>query len=461
MTRFSSGVVDVKPSVQTWLELVRTAVDLAVQVDSAGTIRDVSVGESVADVVGWESLVGKPWTSVVASDSRTKAEALLAAGAVASRSREVNVELEGVGQFPFRFSALKLDEPHGILMVGRDYRSVSAMQQRMVALQQTADREYARLRQADTRYRLFFHVCAEAVLVTEVEGLRVVEANPAAATLFEAPPSDLVRQSAYAFLDAESRKALESMVSAVSSGARPTELQVRLADRPTPLTLSMSLFRQSGTPLVLLRLWLTSTRTNVATASSTRLRALIEAMPDSFVVVSPDRRILSANPAFCELVSQANEQQVLGESIERWLGRPGVDLKIMFANLKEHGSVRNFATLVRTDVGPPQEAVVTAVAVNEGEVPCVGFTIRPAASRLLLAPSALPRSVDQLKELVGRVPIKEIVRESADLIERLCIQAALDVSDNNRASAAQLLGLSRQGLYSKLRRYGLVNSEPS
>jgi DNA-binding NtrC family response regulator len=73
----------------------------------------------------------------------------------------------------------------------------------------------------------------------------------------------------------------------------------------------------------------------------------------------------------------------------------------------------------------------------------------------------LPRSVDQLKELVGRVPIKEIVRESADLIERLCIQAALDVSDNNRASAAQLLGLSRQGLYSKLRRYGLVSTEPA
>jgi transcriptional regulator PpsR len=457
LTAQGSGGADITP--ETWRGLVRAAVDLALVVDPRGVIRDVSLGEGAADLEAVKVLVGQPWLSSVAIDSRGKAEALLA-GTSAGRSREVNLEVEGVGQLPFRFSAVTLQEPQGMLMVGRDQRPVAALQQRMVSLQQTADREYARLRQADTRYRLFFHVSAEAVLVTELDGLRVLEANPASGTMFGAPPSDLVRQSAYELVDADSRKALESLVSAVSSGARPTDLQVTLKNRENPTTVSISLFRQSGTPLVLLRLWESSERENVVSASSARLQSIIEAMPDSFVVVDDDRRILSANAAFCELVSQANEQQVLGEPIDRWLGRAGVDLKIMFANLKEHGSVRNFSTIVRTDVGPPQEAVVTAVTVNDGKVPCVGFAIRPAASRLFMAPSALPRSVDQLKELVGRVPIKEIVRESADLIERLCIQAALDVSDNNRASAAQLLGLSRQGLYSKLRRYGLVTTEP-
>jgi DNA-binding protein Fis len=37
----------------------------------------------------------------------------------------------------------------------------------------------------------------------------------------------------------------------------------------------------------------------------------------------------------------------------------------------------------------------------------------------------------------------------------LCIETALDMSNDNRASAALLLGLSRQSLYVKLRRYGL------
>ena len=45
--------------------------------------------------------------------------------------------------------------------------------------------------------------------------------------------------------------------------------------------------------------------------------------------------------------------------------------------------------------------------------------------------------------------------ETTDVIERLCIEAALELTRDNRASAAEMLGLSRQSLYVKLRRYGL------
>jgi DNA-binding NtrC family response regulator len=41
------------------------------------------------------------------------------------------------------------------------------------------------------------------------------------------------------------------------------------------------------------------------------------------------------------------------------------------------------------------------------------------------------------------------------VIERLCIEAALELTNDNRATAAEMLGLSRQSLYVKLRRYGL------
>ena len=51
--------------------------------------------------------------------------------------------------------------------------------------------------------------------------------------------------------------------------------------------------------------------------------------------------------------------------------------------------------------------------------------------------------------------LKDMVREATDVIERLCIEAALELTGDNRASAAEMLGLSRQSLYIKLRRYGL------
>ena len=65
----------------------------------------------------------------------------------------------------------------------------------------------------------------------------------------------------------------------------------------------------------------------------------------------------------------------------------------------------------------------------------------------------------QMTKLVGRVSLKELVRESTDLIEKLCIEAALELTDDNRASAAEMLGLSRQSLYVKLRRFGLDIAE--
>ena len=98
------------------------------------------------------------------------------------------------------------------------------------------------------------------------------------------------------------------------------------------------------------------------------------------------------------------------------------------------------------------------MAVTQGDQPCLGFTIRAVGRRLpaeTRAARELPRSVEQLTELVGRVPLKDLVRETTDVIERLCIEAALEITGDNRASAAEILGLSRQSLYVKLRRYGL------
>ena len=58
------------------------------------------------------------------------------------------------------------------------------------------------------------------------------------------------------------------------------------------------------------------------------------------------------------------------------------------------------------------------------------------------------------------MPLKALVRQSTDVVEKLCIEAALKLTGDNRASAAELLGLSRQSLYSKLRRHNLGDIGP-
>lgn len=449
------------------VRIVASAADLALVLDQDGVIIDLWLGAGFEGQPGWEQLVGQRWTETVRQDSQTKVERLLgdAHGQQTARSREINQKVEGVGEVPIRFSGALVDDEH-VLAIGQDLRPLAELQQRMVSAQQAMDLEYRRLRQADTRYRVLFHVCSEGVLVAKGDDRTVIEANPAATSLLGEPADALQGRALQDMVAAESRDELLTLLGAVEVGAQPVvELRLRGPDQ-TEVKASASTFRQAGSVLVLFRFW-RSGMGATPSARDARMLQVLEALPDGFIVTGEDQRILSANAGFCELVQRADETQVIGRRLDRWVGRPGVDLNIILANLREHGVVREFATIVRGDFDSEQEALVTAVSATDGKVPCLGFTIRPVSSRLAEAPTGagtttfLPRSIDQLRSLVGRVPLKEIVRESADLIERLCIGAALDVSSNNRAAAAQLLGLSRQSLYSKMRRHGLGEFQPS
>jgi transcriptional regulator PpsR len=131
---------------------------------------------------------------------------------------------------------------------------------------------------------------------------------------------------------------------------------------------------------------------------------------------------------------------------------------ILFANLRAHGAVRHFSTVVRGELGSTEDVEVAGVVLPGAGDPWYGLTIRAVGwrpGRERLGGRELPRTVEHFIDLVGRVPLKNLVRETTDLIERLCIEAALELTHDNRAAAAEMLGLSRQGFYTKLRRYGL------
>jgi transcriptional regulator PpsR len=185
---------------------------------------------------------------------------------------------------------------------------------------------------------------------------------------------------------------------------------------------------------------------------------VFQRLPDALVVCDAEGRILAANRSFLDLAQLASEEQVRNESLERWLGRPGVDLGVLTANLRQGGEVRLFATTLRGELGSSVEVEISATRLGDPDAPAYAYAIRNVERRRAVEPRdarTLPRSVEQLTELVGRVSLKELVRETTDVIERLCIEAALELTRDNRASAAEMLGLSRQSLYVKLRRYGL------
>ncbi len=450
--------------------LVSASADIALVISSDGIIEDVTVGneELPRDEVGqW---VGQPWIETVTVESRHKVKELLedANARAFMRSRQINHPSMRGPDLPVRYSAIKIGEGGRIVALGRELRSLSQLQQHLVDAQQSMEREYARLRHAETRYRLLFQKSSEAVVIVDVAGLRVVEANPASADLLGRPVKRLIGRQFLELLEPSSVQAAQNMVATARISGQAGDVRVHVSasggeGKAGEIVISPSLFRQANAAHFLMRLAPVDGAGVHEVAAPTlhrNLQRVVESLPDGFVVTSLDQVVLTANSSFLDLAQLASVEQARGGTLDQWVGRSSVELKGLVSNIKEHGSARNFTTVVRGQFGSVEDVEISAVAVTAGADPCLGFTLRPLGRRLSAAANPgreLPHSTKQLTELVGRVPMKNIVRDTTDLIERLCIEAALELAGDNRVSAAEMLGLSRQSLYVKLRRYGLVD----
>lgn len=443
-------------------KMITAASDIAVIVDGQGIVRDVALGSDELTVEGHDKWLGQPWIETVTVESRPKLEALLreAAANTSSRGRQINYPTRAGADVPVMYSAVPLGPKGSVVAVGRDLQAMSAMQLRLVEAQQAMERDYARLRQTETRYRLLFQVTAEAVLIVDASNLKIVEVNPAAARLLGKSAKRLVGEPIADSFSSGAGQELQGLFATVRAAGRAEPIEVGAAKGDKTLLVSASQFRQEATTNFLVRLSPPGAAgaSEDADEAKARLSAVIEKLPDGFVVTNPNGEVLAANRAFIEMVQAASETQVCGESLERWLGRPGVDMRVLLSNLREHDEVRLFATTLRGEHAGATEVEISAVAVPDGDQPCIGFSVRDIGRRLTTHPTSqrgLPRSVEQLTELVGRMDLKDIVRETTDVIERMCIEAALELTGDNRVSAAEMLGVSRQSLYVKLRRYGL------
>lgn len=449
--------------------LIAAAADVTLVLDDDGIITDLAFGSEELGHEGYADWLGRPWADTVTRDCRGKIEALLreAGDTRGRRWRQVNHPTARGDSVPVQYATLRMGSRGPLVALGRDLRSVSALQRRLVDAQQTMEREYARLRHAETRYRLLFRVASEAVTIVDADSGRIVEANPASGKLLGVAAEKLIGQELSALFDASGGKGIRELLSRVKPTGRTEDILVQTAHGATSVRVAASMFRQDNAVLLLVRL---STRDGDRQAGrssglASSLLSLVESAPDGFVVTDLAGNIAMANAAFLELTQMPAQEQVIGESLGRWLGRPGVDLNSLLDALREHETVRLFATSLQGELGSVVDVEIAAVAVDNGvERPCLGFTLRNVTPRLepkSSTPLDLPRSVEQLTELVGRVPLKDLVRESTDMIEKLCITAALELTKDNRASAAEMLGLSRQSLYVKLRRYGLGDLDES
>jgi transcriptional regulator PpsR len=439
--------------------IVQASADISLTLNRDGVIQSIAFGNPDLRSPSLESWVGKNWLDVVTSESRPKIQALLqdATETSLSRFRQINVPSPGSADLPLLCATLKVGSTGQIIALARDLREISLLQQRLVDAQQAIERDYTRLRQLETRYRVLFEMASEAVIVLDANTFKVIEANPRAADLLGDSVKKLSGRLLMDYLTKGDRIQVQSLLSKVAYTSTVAELNTSILSGQE-VYLSAAPFRNENQSLILVTLKRSGELVDRhdSNAQSLVIQAL-ENAPDGFIVTNSAGKILTANQAFLRLIMSDKLEQILNEPLDRWLERSSVDLRVMLSNLHEKGSIKLFATSIRDSFGTLHPVEISAVSVPYPHA-CLGFTIREVGSRIrskIQPEESITRSSEELTQLVGRLPLKEIINETTDLIEQLCIKAALDLTRGNRVSASEMLGLSRQSLYIKLRKYDL------
>ncbi|MBM4190928.1 MAG: transcriptional regulator PpsR, partial [Gemmatimonadetes bacterium] len=359
-------------------------------------------------------------------------------------------------------NAIRADDG-SVIAVGRDLRAISTLQQRLVDTQQAMERDYWKLRHVETRYRLLFQLSTDAIVVVDADTMKIVDASNSAARLFDLAADKLIGKAFPLGIAADQIRAMEDLLAAARTTGHAGDVRIQLAEGRGEALASASCFRQENMTLLLVRLARFSTPA-IGPAVSTRdlLLELVGRAPDAFVLTDDEGDIVYANRAFLDLVQLGSEEQVKGRSLGNWVGRPGADLPVFLTTLKKHNVVRVAASGIRGELGLSTEIEISAVAMPSEAGTNMGFVMRDVGRRVATVPHGardLTKAVEDLTALVGRVSLPTLVKDTTDLVERHFIEAALELTGDNRTTAAEVLGLSRQTLYVKLRRHGLSGGD--
>jgi len=437
--------------------VLEAVADVQIHLDDQGYCLDVAVTNAeLTDLmrVPWR---GSLWHELCSEEHTHRATAALERALDAPETPcRVDLNIKATGntpELPMSFRLIRPKNDQGVIVVGRDLRVVSDLRQQVLNAQHAMEQDYWALRQMENRYRRLLELTSDGILVVDEATGRVLEANTQANALLAAEGQSIIGRP----LPLTSLEMQNLLESARESGGASVR-RIPLPTAPQGIDILVNFQRQGAESRYLIRL--SAAGSNTA-PDETHMSDALQLAPDAIVQIDTDGRIEQANNTFLEWISVSSEDQVIGRTLDTWVGRSTVDVSVMLSNLRQARPIKLYASVLKNAVGTTLDVELSATTIQRGDRPRIVIFIRDISRRLTVdhpLTERLPRSIEQITERVGRRPLKDLVRESTDVIEALCIEAALKLTRDNRASAAEILGLSRQSLYTKLRRYGIGES---
>lgn len=423
--------------------------DVKLSLDRAGVIQSAVLSNMLASE-GFDAWVGRPWADTVVEGGNEPVRRMLADAQSAGVSSfcQVRQRFPSGLELTVEYTTVKLGDDAGLIAIGRNLEAVAELRARLLAAQSAMERDYWKLREVETRYRLLFDASTQPVLLVRLDDTRIVEANPVAIrSLGVASGRELLPE-----ILASQREAFRAMLLRVRDQGKSPGIVLQLGPDRQPWLIRASLIIADQEPLFVLQLSAAGIGSGLPDRPSViRVEDLLAHLTDGFVVIGPEGGILRTNRAFLELIGQNSEAAVLGERLDRWLMPCAAEADLL-ASLQQHVAVDGFHAEVKRPDGTQLRVEISAAGDAESKPRFFGLLIRPAKGALLLplgGDGQLPT------HLVGKVPLREIVQTAIAAIERRCIETALALARGNRTMAAETLGMSRQSLYTKLSLYSL------
>ncbi|WP_363351152.1 transcriptional regulator PpsR [Methylocystis echinoides] len=427
-----------------------TRPDLTLTLDEDGVIQKVVTAESLArePLDQWR---GRRWGETIdpAIDSLTlkKIEDVRLRGDPSCF--QVRQRFPSGLELPMEYTTFSLGEA-GFIAIGRNLEAISELQARLQLAQEARERDYWKMREIETRYRTLFDATTEAVALVNVPDLRVVEANfRAAKDLYLSPGAPFLPQ-----LSQRDRRALDQLLEKTREQGRAPGIVIQ----PTPSaglwSLRASLMNAEASAVFICQLTPMREADNASHASGVSIASFIDRLPEGFVVIDCDGIVRAANGAFLDLVQLGAEVAAIGSKLTRWLSSPGADANVVMALIRKHGDLRRFQTRIDGELGQSTPVEITAVGDDADAPNYFGLLVRDIR-HASGQPSREVADRGLSIEALDNRTLEAIVRMSTEAIERKAILAALEQCNSNRTAAARQLGLSRQGLHAKLKKYGL------
>ncbi|MEM7521360.1 MAG: transcriptional regulator PpsR [Pseudomonadota bacterium] len=459
---WTSGLIPmIEPEIVS--EIISRIADLALVISSSGVVMGVLSNPNSKLRYAFSRWEGHSLSAQLTVESIPKFEERLAAF-IERQDRTVRpVELNHIAsdenlEFPIRYSFHRIGTDGAVLMLGQDLRPVAEMQQQLVAAQIALEKDYETQREYDTRLRVLMGAMREGVVFVSARTGQITDCNAPALALLGSGRGNLVGRS---LADVVSLQEGDDLLESVTQLARAqTGHEVRVKGQGgRQMTLKPTLFRATGEQTLLCQLVEAGHASVRSDAMEEHLAGLFDRGADGIVFINASGSILSANDAFLRLSDVVQATALRGRSITDFLARGSVDLNVVCENATRTGAMRLYATRLLGEHGAELPVEIATSLLGTGQEAVFALVIRDASRvEMVRKPSHDITDVDMRSviELIGSQTLKEIVANTTDVIEKMCIETAVELTSNNRVAAAEMLGLSRQSLYVKLRKYDLL-----